>query len=331
VCLYPRLIRNRKYTVTEKNGGDVPIAKDQRVLSVPVGCGKCMECRKQKSMNWQVRLAEDIRINTNAKFLTFTFSDESLQELDDEQHDDIDGYYRDNEILSLAVRRFLERWRRTFKKSVRHWLVSEIGGKYTERIHLHGLLWTDESLEVIQERWGYGNVILGDGKGEHYVSEQTVNYIVKYISKVDEKHPGYTSKVYTSKGIGANYLVRNDKENNMFKGEETNELYRSKRGVKVALPVYYRNKIYTDDEREDLWLYRLDKEIRYVDGVEVSIKDGLEEYYRLLDHKRRKNKRLGFGDDEKNWEQARYEGERRLLKRLEREERLAEKLNRKTC
>lgn len=329
MCLYPKLIRNRKYTVTEKNGGDVPIAKDQRVLSVPVGCGKCMECRKQKAQGWQVRLSEDIRLNTNAKFLTFTFSDESLQELDDEQHDDISGYYRDNEILSLAVRRFLERWRRKFKKSVRHWLVSEIGGNYTERIHLHGLLWTDESLDVIKDRWSYGNVIMGDGKGTHYVTEKTVNYIIKYVNKVDKKHEGYTSKIYTSKGIGGNYMIRNDKENNKFKGVDTNELYTTKTGLKVSLPVYYRNKIYSDDEREDLWLNRLDKEVRYVDGVEVDVSENTKEYYELLEVKRKKNKRLGFGDDEKNWLEARYEGERRLIKRLEREERLAEKLKKR--
>ena len=30
-----------------------------------------------------------------------------------------------------AVRFFLERWRKEYKKSLRHWLVTEIGGNYT--------------------------------------------------------------------------------------------------------------------------------------------------------------------------------------------------------
>jgi len=110
MCLYPRLIRNRKYTPNKKNGGIVPEVKDKRVLSVPVGCGKCLECRRQKSRQWQVRLQEDIRVNKNAKFVTFTFSERELQKLDNEI-EGLSGYDRDNEICRLAVRRFTERYK----------------------------------------------------------------------------------------------------------------------------------------------------------------------------------------------------------------------------
>ena len=46
--------------MNKKNGGQVPPVSDSRVLLVPVGCGKCIECRKQKSRNWQIRLKADI-------------------------------------------------------------------------------------------------------------------------------------------------------------------------------------------------------------------------------------------------------------------------------
>ena len=49
MCLYPKLIKNRRYTANKKNRGVIPPIKDKRVLEVPVGCGKCMECKKQKS------------------------------------------------------------------------------------------------------------------------------------------------------------------------------------------------------------------------------------------------------------------------------------------
>ena len=71
----------------KKNGGEIPVVPDQRVLWVPVGCGKCMECRKQKTRQWQVRLQEDIRTNKNGKFVTFTFSDEELNKLENEIKD----------------------------------------------------------------------------------------------------------------------------------------------------------------------------------------------------------------------------------------------------
>ena len=48
MCLYPRLIKNPKYKPNKKNGGQVPPILDSRVLAVPIGCGKCLECKKQK-------------------------------------------------------------------------------------------------------------------------------------------------------------------------------------------------------------------------------------------------------------------------------------------
>ena len=48
MCLYPKLIKNRKYMPNKKNGGNVPEVQDDRVLYVPVGCGNCIECKRQK-------------------------------------------------------------------------------------------------------------------------------------------------------------------------------------------------------------------------------------------------------------------------------------------
>ena len=81
MCLYPKLIKNRKYIANKKNGGIIPAVSDNRVLLVPVGCGKCMECSKQKSNNWKVRLNEEIKEHKNGQFITLTFSDEELKKL----------------------------------------------------------------------------------------------------------------------------------------------------------------------------------------------------------------------------------------------------------
>ena len=51
MCLYPRLLNNPKYRANKKNGGEIPQLKDKRTLLVPVGCGNCIECRKQKKEN----------------------------------------------------------------------------------------------------------------------------------------------------------------------------------------------------------------------------------------------------------------------------------------
>jgi hypothetical protein len=311
MCLYPKLIKNRKYMANKKNGGVIPAVSDLRVLQVPVGCGKCIECRKQKAREWQVRLQEDIRINKNAKFVTLTFSDEELNKLENEVKG-LTGYNRDNEVCRIAVRRYTERWRKKYKKTIRHWLVTELGSTNTERVHLHGLVW-HKNTKDIAKIWKYGGVYIGE-----YVNEKTINYIVKYLNKVDKHHKEYTSKMFVSQGIGREYLNRPDSEKNKYKKGETNETYKTRQGTKLALPVYYRNKIYNEEEREKLWLEKLDKKERWVCGERVDISKDDKEYFKLLYEMRKKNKRLGYGNDEKNWELKKYENQRRNLKRLER-------------
>lgn len=317
MCLYPKLIRNRKYTKTKKNGGVIPPILDKRVLAVPVGCGRCMECRKQEARKWQLRMLEDIRHNKNGIMVTLTFSDESIKELTDEIRKrrgyEVRGYDLDNEIATIAVHRFRERWRKEHKKSVRHWLVTELGHNGTENIHMHGIVWTDKDREEIKKHWKYGFVWLGD-----YTTEKTVNYIIKYVHKIDADHKEYKAKILTSAGIGAGYMSREDVKGNAYKEGETREYYRTRTGHKMGLPVYWRNKIYSDEEREKLWIEKLDKQERWVDGKRISVKDGDEEYYKVLRMARDKNTRLGYLNDTIDWNQKKYEEQRRILLQQER-------------
>ncbi len=311
MCLYPKIIKNKKYVENKRNKGVIPEVKDKRVLYVPVGCGKCMECKKQKSRNWQVRLHEEVTNRKDGLFVTMTWSDEEIQKISDEVKE-LTGYNRDNEIARISIRRFLERWRKKYKVSVRHWLVTELGHTKTERIHIHGIIWTEKK-EEIERIWKYGRVWIGD-----YVNGKTVNYIVKYINKVDEVHKEYNSKIFTSNGIGRGYTEKGNSKLNKYKEGETKETYTTKQGIELPLPIYYRNQIYTEEEKEKLWLEKLDKEERYVNGQKIDVSEGEEEYYKALKYYRKINKRLGYGDNEKNWEQKRYENERRNIKVEER-------------
>lgn len=359
MCLYPKLIRNPKYKENKKNGGRVPAVNDTRVLLVPIGCQECIECRKQKGNNWKIRLIEDIKTNTNGKYITLTFSNESIKELAKERQK-LKGYALDNAIATLAVRRFTERWRKEFKKTIRHWLVTELGHNGTENIHMHGILWTDEPYSKIREKWGYGFIYPRNEYEErkNYVSERSINYMIKYVTKVDLQHKFYKSIILTSNGIGANYIpyetytiewceqwtnrdkngkwtvknytksktIKTDKKNitnavtNRFQGEKTDEGYRTTKGHKLGLPTYYRNKLYTDEEREELWIHKLNKEKRYVLGREIDISKGEEQYYKALKTAKAKNKQLGFGEGKNQWIREQYENERRQIminKRIE--------------
>ena len=305
MCLYPRLMKNKKYLPNKKNGGNAPVPVDKRVLAVSAGCGKCIECRKQKARQWQARLSEEIIEDKKGKFVTLTFSNESLKELAEVTEGE--GYEKDNNIAKKAVRRFLERWRKKWKKSVKHWLIPELGHEGTERLHIHGIIWTDE-IKDISEIWKYGYVRIGT-----YINEESIGYITKYITKKDEKHKNFEARILSSSGIGEGFSKGIRSKINKYKIEGTEENYINKSGRKIAMPMYWRNKIYSDEEREKLWLEKLDKEERWVMGVKIDISNGMENYYRALKDAREKNIRLGYGSDGKNWKEEEYEGMRRKM------------------
>lgn len=321
MCLYPKFIINRKYVPNKKNKYNPPQIKDERTKYVPVGCGNCMECKKQKSRGWQVRLHEEIRYDNKCIFVTLSFSDEQLTKLDNEIPQNYKAYYRDNKIATLAVRRFLELWRFKYGKSIKHWLVTELGQNKTERLHIHGILWTTNKTQL-NDTWKYGNIWTGT-----YVNEKTINYIVKYINKIDQKHLYYNSIILSSKGIGKNYISRLDSKNNKFKGSNTDQLYTTRTGIKLNLPIYYRNLLYNDDQREELWLHLLNTNTRYVNKIKIDVSQNDDDYYKVLEDQRVINKILKYGDNIKDPERLEYEKHLRELKRLNRLQKIYKQKN----
>ena len=77
-------------------------------------------------------------------------------------------------------------------------------------------------------------------------------------------------------------MKRAESEINKYKGKETRETYTTRAGYKIALPIYYRNKIYKEREREMLWIMKLNEKVRYVDKIKIDISKGEEEYYKVL-------------------------------------------------
>ncbi|AXH74850.1 MAG: replication initiator protein [Microviridae sp.] len=327
MCLYSKLARNKKYEPNKKNGGRVPAVTHPGTMYVAYGCGECMECRKQKAREWQVRMQEDIKTNTNAKLVTLTFSNESISEIIRKvKNPKIKGYLLDNWIATYAVRHFVERWRKKHKKSVRHWLITELGHQATldqpittEHIHMHGLIWTDEPYAEIREKWNYGYIWpRPEVENRTYVNAKTINYNIKYVHKQDLEHPGYKPIILTSPGIGANYVDNYNVRRNRFNWDTTEEYYITDTGHKIAMPTYWRNKIYNDDEREWLWIKKLEKQERYVGGEKVDISRGYEGYFRLLKWYRQRNQEMGYGDGKVDWDKKEIEEYIRQMKIMQR-------------
>lgn len=302
MCLNPRIIYNKHYLPNKQNGGNVPKPTDKRQLYVAVGCGKCRECRKKRGREWLVRLQEELKRSKTATFVTLTFSDKSLAELKEITKSD-----NDTDIYILAVRRFLERYRKATGKSIKHFLINEYGQDYSERLHIHGILF-NANLEVVEKTWQYGIADFG-----YKVDEQTIRYVTKYIFKPDENRPEWISTILCSKGIGRRYIDLM-KENHEFKGKRTNETYRLPSGTKVGLPMYYRRNIWNEEERAKLWTQILDKEERWVNGIRIDVKsqEDWNRYYRLVAQAKVEEKALGYKYD-LEWDEEKYEKRRKKL------------------
>ena len=83
--------------------------------------------------------------------------------------------------------------------------------------------------------------------------------MIKYVTKFDIKHKNYKPIICTSNGIGKKYTAT--------PGETEEDKYRTEQGKWLTMPIYYRNKLYKESEREELWIKKLDENVRYIGNV----------------------------------------------------------------
>lgn len=312
MCLYTVYRENKAFQANKKNGGIIPHCDNEKKRLVPISCGNCIDCRKKKAREWKVRLLEYIKENKGGNFITLTFNTIEYEKLRNEvlKKEVYENEYKlDNDICAKAVRRYTDLYRKNENHTLKHFLITEIGGKNYENIHIHGIIWGNKDA---LKHWKFGYT-WDSNKKKGSVGEKTINYITKYIFKIDQKHKGFKPKIFASKGIGANYK---NKINN-FDGINTDQTYILKSGKKIALPHYIRMKTYSDEERQALWNYRLNENVMYLNGKKFNMnnKKEVEEFEKVREEKRLYSIKHGFGSG-KN-EMSIDENRQRYLKKRE--------------
>lgn len=288
-CINSRTIANPHYKPNKGNGFVEQKPRDKRLGGVEIPCGYCEWCVRRRRKEWKQRIHEEARNNAYGYgyFITLSLSDESMDELIEiAKTDEV------NECAKVAVRRFTERWRKKYGKAPRHWMVAEIGTKSTERLHFHGLLWcSKEEIATLAEIWGKGNVWAEKARGE-----QTANYIVKYITKPDPKHPGLRMRMYVSQKIGAGYLDTTRAKRARFNGRKTEAWYYGADGKRAGMAAYYRRRIYSDFEREELRLFGMEEEDCTVGGRKIKNwrTSGLAEWQEVIARLRKESLEAGY-------------------------------------
>lgn len=262
MCVYSRKGENKRYLPNKKNGGKPEIPKYERLKGIEYKCGYCIDCRRERANSWRIRLREEIKDYKKSIFVTLTFTEEALDELEQ-----VAETNECKKVATIAMRRFLERVRKATGKSLKHWFITELGQNGTERLHMHGIIFTDKTIteKELAKWWAYGRIDIG-----RECSERTINYITKYITKLDPKHKGYLSVILTSPGIGKNYIEKH-RATHVFRDEKTITTYRHPTGAMVSLPCYYKRKLWSDEEREELRMYAELKQVKWLNKTGYKV------------------------------------------------------------
>ena len=113
------------------------------------------------------------------------------------------------------------------------------GGNETERVHIHGVIFTDLNNDTILKSWKFG--IADDGRStgrKGWVNEQTINYITKYVFKTDSKHIDFKGRIFASAGIGKAYIQNElNRYRHRYQGEKQIQLIQIVKDILVD----YRN------------------------------------------------------------------------------------------
>lgn len=244
-CPYPVTIRSPSLAIPTSH------------IAVP--CGKCGICMKNKTTEWYIRLKEETKKNLSNSFLTLTYNDDEIPE---------------KGVDKEEIQRFIKRLRHEY--DFKYYLIAEYGPK-TGRPHYHALLfgidiWTKPkktnltTIKLLEKIWKHGNIKIDTIEAEriHYVAE----YHVLRYGVPDGLNTTFS---LMSKNLGNNYL----QEQNNFH-VFIDQMYYRNGNFKLALPRYYKERLYPKSERIKKTIQN--QEMEYLKELQEYQKDPM--YYR---------------------------------------------------
>lgn len=259
-------------------------------------CGKCPQCLARRVSSWSFRLMEEYRVSISAYFITLTY---------DTAHIPIskNGF---RTLRKSDVQKFFKRLRKAHESldgdrpPIRYYAVGEYGTR-TYRPHYHIILF-NANVELIQNAWGLGQVNYGNEEG---VSMASCGYTLKYInkkSKIPLHRNDDREKEFPlmSKHLGENYLT--PQMIRWHKKQLENGMYctlKDGSGKKIAMPRYYKDKIYNEHEKKAIASHfkrkhQMQEDIDIVYGTGESSQQMAErhlaEFRRMRQQELRRNK-----------------------------------------
>lgn len=209
----------------------ISIKTEHGRMTVP--CGRCAECLQKKRMEWTFRLLEQLKVSSSAGFWTWTYSDANLT----------------GELSKRHIQSFIKKLRKEqallSKETIKYFICGEYGEK-TKRPHYHGIIFNlEETLkEKVEEIWEKGNIYYGD------VTEASIHYTTKYVLKGQKERNTWA---LMSKGLGIAYVDEHKKNH----WDTMSGFVVQDGGYKKNMPRYYARKIFSEKEREEIRLKKI--------------------------------------------------------------------------
>lgn len=200
-----------------------------------VGCGKCFNCRLERSIDWRVRIAMEkyTQRSYGCTFATLTYSDLFLPS---------DYSCRIEEVQKLMKRfRYFSKDNKYLSPTFKHFSVSEYGDE-SARPHYHSILMgvnVNTAASLLRKSWKYGFIKTLP------LTPYRIRYVVDYVTIYDP--PSDTKDQYRleglepptrvfSQGIGYQYMYD-------FEDEFNRDGFYLVQGVKWTPSPYWKAKL----------------------------------------------------------------------------------------
>lgn len=196
-----------------------------------VPCGRCAFCLSNRRSSWMFRIHHEMRNQLHPGwFITMTYSDQYLPKL----HGTPSLKFRDVQLFLKQVRKA--------KFYCKYICVGEYGGD-TGRPHYHILLWTDADPIKLETIWHRGHFHIGK------LNMASAMYALKYIIQPKQILDPSREKprAQFSRGLGLSFLST-AQYNHLTADYDSPETFSVIDQKKVALPTYYKRKIFTKQQ-----------------------------------------------------------------------------------
>lgn len=223
---------------------------------IPTPCGRCPPCKKRRVDSWVFRLLQEDKRSTSAHFITLTYNTDHVP-------------ISSNGFMTLDKRAFplyMKRLRKLVSglsslygpsldgviPTLKYYACGEYGSK-NHRPHYHAIVFNVPDEAMFFDAWHLGGKSLGDVHVGN-CSGDSIAYCMKYIDKRSDRLHARDDRIpefsLMSKGLGSNYMTPAIVD---YHNADLSRFYLTvEGGHKVAMPRYYRERVFDEDARASL-------------------------------------------------------------------------------